>query len=561
MKLVTVVLAALIASSMLAQTVRESVEVRVVEIEAIVLDRAGKPVEGLTKNDFEVTIDGRPSEVTNFFTVRRGSVLDDTTNEGGIDMPGVKVMPEMNIPTRLLVVIDDVHMSSASKKRAIDALRKYVETSMDDTTTAMIMRWNGTMTVRVRPTSDRATLLRELTAVSQEPTASIATLSERTRLMRSVDTAIQEGGESRIPGLTTADLARTVLREIDMYSMQQQHDVEQTIEALWDLVAMASSLDGRKVVLYVSEGLPVQPGAELRDYALKVFSSHALDDTGTTRVEDLPGGNTLDSSHYDVMPAFRGLTQRAQSSGVVFSALDPGGLRGFEGTGAENAAGMASLDTTLIRSNASQGMRMVAAESGGKFLENENDLDHAVAILTQSVSTYYSLGVQPASKQAIDIQVSIRGRKDLRVVTPRRRGLVSEEEAIASSIRARLYSREQANPLDATVALGTAWPNGTKCVAPVQIMIPPEKLTLISSGPMRQGEVSIYAVALDDHQQESEIRTVKRSIALQPGDSFTESVVFGFQPRRYLISIAIVDTATGLTSYLLKAVDAKICGK
>lgn len=558
---VTALLAALLAADTLAQSVTEAVEVHVVEIEAIVLDKAGKPVEGLTRDDFDVQIDGKPAEVTNFFTVRRGTVVDDSTDEGGIDTPGVKVVPPTRVGSRLFVVLDDMHLGGAAKKRAIDALRKYVEGSMDDSTTAMVIRWNGMMSVRVKATADRATLLRELAEVEREPPASIAALSERTRLMRKVDRAILEGKEGRIKEFSIEDMAREVLRDIDQYSQQQQREVENTIEALSDLMAMATGLEGRKVVLYVSEGLPLQPGAELRDYAIKVFSKNPLDDEGQKRVEDLPGGRDIDSARYDVTPAFRGLIRRAQASGVVFSALDPGGLRGFEGTGAENATALATLDTMLIRSNASQGIRMVTADTGGRFLENENDLDRAVALLTQDVATYYSLGVQPPEKKAIDIQVRIRGRKDLRVITPKRRGLMNRDEAVASSIRARLYSREQANPLDARVALGTAWPDGRRCVAPVQIVVPAAKLTFVPNGESSQAEVAIHAVALDDHQQESNIRTVKRQVSAKAGENITESIVFGFQPRRYLISVAIVDTLSGQTSYLQTSLDAKVCGR
>src|SRR5687767_15505489 len=45
----------LIATTLTAQ-VRESIEVRVLELEATVLDRSGKPVEGLKREDFRVRV-------------------------------------------------------------------------------------------------------------------------------------------------------------------------------------------------------------------------------------------------------------------------------------------------------------------------------------------------------------------------------------------------------------------------------------------------------------------------------------------------------------------------
>jgi hypothetical protein len=57
-----------------AAQITESIEVHVLEIEATVLDRGGKPVEGLAASDFDVRVDGKLVPVTNFFMVKRGVV-------------------------------------------------------------------------------------------------------------------------------------------------------------------------------------------------------------------------------------------------------------------------------------------------------------------------------------------------------------------------------------------------------------------------------------------------------------------------------------------------------
>src|SRR6476620_11665513 len=50
----------------------ESIEVRVVNVDVVVTDRDGKPVTGLTKEDFEILEDKRPQKITNFYEVRGG---------------------------------------------------------------------------------------------------------------------------------------------------------------------------------------------------------------------------------------------------------------------------------------------------------------------------------------------------------------------------------------------------------------------------------------------------------------------------------------------------------
>src|SRR3954465_3781265 len=71
MKRIVIALAiALSAAVSLAQQVAESIEVRVVNVDIVVRDRAGKPVTGLTKADFEIFENGQKREISNLYEVR-----------------------------------------------------------------------------------------------------------------------------------------------------------------------------------------------------------------------------------------------------------------------------------------------------------------------------------------------------------------------------------------------------------------------------------------------------------------------------------------------------------
>jgi hypothetical protein len=49
------------------QTLVESIEVRVANIDVVVRDKAGNPVTGLTKDDFELFEDGKKQPITNLY--------------------------------------------------------------------------------------------------------------------------------------------------------------------------------------------------------------------------------------------------------------------------------------------------------------------------------------------------------------------------------------------------------------------------------------------------------------------------------------------------------------
>src|SRR5438270_12151954 len=69
-RLIIASLIAFTAAASLAQQAAESIEVRVVNVDVVVRDRAGKPVTGLTKNDFQIFENGQPREITNLYEVR-----------------------------------------------------------------------------------------------------------------------------------------------------------------------------------------------------------------------------------------------------------------------------------------------------------------------------------------------------------------------------------------------------------------------------------------------------------------------------------------------------------
>jgi VWFA-related protein len=359
MRIPAAVVCVLLTFPLAAQPLTESVEVHVLEVEAVVLDRAGKTVDGLTRGDFEVSIDGKRAEITNFYRVRRGAI------ESGAALPsGEKILPAAKTESRLIVVLDDLHLRQAPRNRALAALRKYVETSLDDSTSVMILRWNGSLAVRMNASKERSKILGEIAQLEREPATMIRTDIERRRIMQTVHDALEA---PKFPKDSTR-VAAMAMHYAVMFATDEGRVVERTAAALGELVSMAAGLPGRKVVLYVSESLQVHPGAAMMAYVRESLR----DRISGFDVEVHPGGNVLDDLRFDQTRAFQDLVQRAQSAGVIFSALDPGGLRAESTSFETSSLGFAPVGTTAARANETAGMRIVSAETGGRFIGNEN---------------------------------------------------------------------------------------------------------------------------------------------------------------------------------------------
>jgi VWFA-related protein len=545
MKIEAVALALLLALPAAAQqNLAESVEVHVMEIEAVVLDRAGTPVRGLDRGDFEVKIDGRPVEVTNFFAVDRGQIVDSRDPA----QPAAPQAAPQPVPSRVVIVIDDLHLRQFTRKRALQALKSYVRNAMPESTSVTIVRWNLTMRTTLTATSDRDVLLEAFSDMEREPAAMPRAEMERRSLLKEIDDVVllplKAGQDSRASFAINAAVS---------YVTARTSEAQATIGGLSELISMMSGLEGRKTILYVSEALPQQPGVEMLDYVRHVLGGNTI---GNFHLDKHFGGKGGDSLRFDLSSEFRQLASLAQSAGVIFSALDPGGARNDDSTSFDVASTLGRIDSNFVRGNDSAGARFIAAETGGRFIENENDLDHAIALLTGDISTYYSLGVRPPAGRAHEVSVRVRGRDELRVLTPRRREAKTPEEALAHTVRTRLYSREAANPLEVRLAVGVPWPKGDRCIAPVKVTVPTAKLT-----PLPERELSVHAIVVDDRGMESNVRSSTHAVVPGTGGAATIGLDFGFLPRQYVLSMAVVEKTTNVTSYLQTEIDASICGR
>ncbi|HJQ40074.1 MAG TPA: VWA domain-containing protein [Thermoanaerobaculia bacterium] len=483
-----------------AAQITESIEVHVLEIEVSVLDRAGKPVEGLTAADFEVRVNRKPTEISNLYLVKRGAIVDETRGAAG-SQPAEA--PPAIVPTRLVLFVDDLHLHQRTKKRAVASLRNFVEKTMDDATTAMLVRWNGSLSVVVPATKDRARLLAAIDGMATEP-----------GLMRNVDS------QRRLLGQLAASMDPDIVRQHYLaYCESQARDTRQTIDALREVTRAASGLEGRKILLHVSEGLPMFAGWEM-----------------LASIEGGKGQIPLEVMKFNLDGQYRALVKFAQQSSVVFCP--------FDASGPEGAAYAVDIpegnpNPDLIRENVRATATLLARETGGQLIADTNELDLALARVTDQVTTYYSLGVSApsGSRGPFNIAVRLRNRPELRVVTAPRRNVTSEPERIANGVRSRLYFREEANPLEARLRVSAPKREGNRCVVHVSADV---KKAI--------SPVTFHFAVIDDRQQESNVRTVQAPL-----------VSLGLSPRKYVFSAAIVENLSGETSYLQQDIDATGC--
>lgn len=577
MRLTAAVLATVLAMSALAQNITETVEVNILEVEAVVVDRQGRAVEGLTRDDFEVYLDGQPATISNFFPVKRGAIAEQGERPAAASEPQA-ASAAATIPTRLVVFIDDLHLRRRGKKRAIEALRAYLG-KLEPAASVMLVVWNGSLTVRVPATNGRPALLRALEAIDGEPALGTRYDSERRAMLRTIDTVADTMTQPPVQDTGSADTGTAgrgnqvkadnelnrpeVLRQQVLgFAETYAAETRKTLDGLREAIGLTKGLDGRKVLLYISEGLPLRPAAEVLDYWSRLLADGRLQQANGEAMDEYLrtfSARPSEVLRFDLTPRFLELVRDAHAAQVVVSSIDPAGAGGFDDTGVADESRMnaARMDSSLGRDNQRSGVRMVAEETGGRYFADDNDLAVVMNALADQISTYYSLGVRaPAGSKDAAVRVYVPKRKDVRVLTARRHRSELREETVTAAVRARLYSRETVNPLDAQVLVGAAWPDGRRCRVPVQVILPPGKLAVVDG----KAEYAIHAVVLDGQQRESKVQSLVRRVSPEAGAPVRDSIAFGLLPTRYIVSIAVVDQRTGETSYIQREIDTTVCG-
>jgi len=234
-------------------------EVNIGSVEVTVVDEKGKPVPGLLPNDFTLIVDGQPRAITNY--AEFGGQVEETIIEEVVetaDPPDVAAMAisKRTDDSRLLVIfVDCRNLSVFHRKLVLDRAEEFVRANVRPPGHAMVVTNDTYLRVVCPPTDDPVTVLRALGEFK-----GMGVVPGNIRgFIRIAEDQIYEL-RRRGPSEIVRDQAMAVAR---MTAGQVDQSLARTVESLKTLFRSISGLQGRKAVLYISDGLPMTPGEEL----------------------------------------------------------------------------------------------------------------------------------------------------------------------------------------------------------------------------------------------------------------------------------------------------------
>ena len=160
---------------------------------------------------------------------------------------------------------------------------------------------------------------------------------------------------------------------------------EFAVDAFKNTLNGLAGLDGRKVMIYVSEGLPATAGIELFDAVQQKYRENA---------------STLEQFEFDMNTRYASIVQAANANGVTLWPLDATGLAVDDLISAENRTIESRPNSFLMRQNTQAPLQMMAEQTGGVAAVNTNDWKNNLDELAKDFSDFYSIGYRSTTVRA-----------------------------------------------------------------------------------------------------------------------------------------------------------------
>ncbi len=493
----------------------ETVDVTVVNVEVFVTDKKGNPITGLGRDDFEILEDGRPVTITNFYAV-----------ESGRPVAGVEPAPEAApaapeavpapIPEEqrlnLVVYVDNFNIRPFNRNRVFRRLREFLHDKLDSEDRVMLVTYDRSLHVRHGFTSDSTLIANALFELEEMTGHAIHQDSERRDVLRDIEEAESMG---------------EVQWRVRQYAESLYNDLSFSISALSELVRSLGGLEGRKALLYVSDGLPMSAGEDLyHALQMKFHDSSVL----------------AQSRDYHAGRKYRELAALANANRVTFYTIDAAGLRVYSSVSAERAtaarnAGLDTMVDSIAISNLQSTLRFLADQTGGLAIVNSNDVGPGLERIAGDFDSYYSLGYTPAhagDNRFHDIKVKV-DRKGLNVRHRegyRDKGL--HARMAESTVASLMYGMEK-NPLNVAFRVGSGNKDeeGKHFLVPIEVDIPIASIVLVPREAFHEGRLRLFFSAIDEDGDMAEVSEVPIDIRI-PSERLEEARE---QPYRFQVSL------------------------
>lgn len=357
---------------LIAQVARDAVTVEIVDVPVFVT-RGSVPVGGLTRDDFELYVNGK-RQVIEYF--------DDTSR------PAADYSPDLRDRRLFLVLLDLTFSPPHFLGRMQRAAGELIARSPDgDVFAVATISSRRGVTFATPFTRDRIALARAIGSLSAtrsgDPLSLVMSSSER-EMMTALAADRPERSEALFRDTTAGRMSGEALR--DIWATQVFRAAEDQVVEFKELGRRLAGLSGQKHVVLLSDGFDSGERYRPTDAARTAREASFNYDNGFTT----GSGLWLGGGSSRLMRGMDEMHEAFQTGDILLHAVEVRGLDSLMGSDALHA---------------------LATGTGGRYVPGRNDLGGALSSLAGSLDHVYRLGFQPRMARAGQntIRVKVRG--------------------------------------------------------------------------------------------------------------------------------------------------------
>jgi len=531
----------------------ERIDVEVVEVEVRVADRKGRPVTGLSRDQFQLYDDGRPVEIEYFAEVRDLAPVGPAATlppEAGAAEAGTEPGPALPAPvaeTHLVIFVDQLHLEPGGRKRILADLQSFVRDGLPPGLPIMVVSFDRRVEVEQPFTTDRDAVVQALGGLAETVAGGIFETVRHRSARQNLEEIYHEW--ENVPFCDS--VCDCAVPPMEARALQYAGEVTDAAESTLQGVAAVSSalhgVAGRTVLLLVNDGLEARPGLDLFHYIADVCP-------------ELEHEIARNYTGEDLLRAVQEVTTDAATSRVTIYAFEASGMKGdaADMTISSRQFRPSKLTQRIQAANLQHSLYVLADETGGQAILNTNRFGEQLEGVIADVGSYYSLGYTPAhggDGRAHVLRVEVDApHRDLRYRKAYRDKPL--ETRVAEGTLASLLFGYEANPLAVDLEIGEPTPSGESgYLVPVRIRVPLAALVL-NSGPSGEvGQVRLVLTARDADGVWTPVRQKMIGVRAEPGENRngavrTFEVEMELPAGEHVLAVGVRDELGGRISFV-----------
>jgi VWFA-related protein len=364
------------------------VEAEIVHVEALVTDKKGRPVPGLTAADFTVFEDGRAVPIVAFEAPLPFAGPSDTPAPGERAVaPPRSSSPPPDAPT-IVVYLDNRNLTPGGRLRVLDGLLPFLEAQLADGRTRVLVlaELRGTRAMG-GVTSDPGAVRSALEEAAREAPQGVPARSDERATVDLLKTAVEAAELMGIPCDQALPELESIVRQ---HAEARIVHLRETFARLAGVANALGALPGTKALLYLSENLEQVPALPLfemiGDFCPPALQSHASELFSAAQP-------------FDLSRSLQELAARANAARVTLYPIDGAGLTAPSSSDvsfADRRFTPTARNDFVRRVNLKAGPGILADQTGGLSVFDSNRPALALKSFSDELYGRYALGFSPA---------------------------------------------------------------------------------------------------------------------------------------------------------------------